>query len=96
MNLKVKSSDFLREEFTELVRWLSEKDWERWDKEIEADSEAGKLDFLVREALGEKQKELSRTCEASHNSPFLGFLCATSRSSPESGPTKLRTPQTKS
>ena len=40
-----------KEEFTELVRWLSEKDWERWDKEIEADSEAGRLDFLVHEAF---------------------------------------------
>jgi len=44
------------EEFTELVRWLSEKDWERWDKEIEADCEAGKLEFLVREAFDEKAK----------------------------------------
>jgi hypothetical protein len=35
---------------------LSEKDWERWDKEIEADSEAGKLDFLIREALDAKAK----------------------------------------
>ncbi|MBI2990643.1 MAG: hypothetical protein HYY47_00660, partial [Deltaproteobacteria bacterium] len=45
-----------KEEFTELVRWLSEKDWERWDKEIEADSAAGRLDFLVREALDAKGK----------------------------------------
>ena len=44
------------EEFTEIFRWLSEKDWERWDKEIEADSQAGKLDFLVREAREEKAK----------------------------------------
>ena len=44
------------EEFTELCRWLSEKDWARWDNEIIADSEAGKLDFLVREALDEKAK----------------------------------------
>ena len=36
-----------QEEFTELVRWLSDKDWERWDKEIEADSEAGTLDLLM-------------------------------------------------
>jgi hypothetical protein len=36
---------FPKDEFTELVRWLPQKDW---DKEIEADSEAGKLDFLVR------------------------------------------------
>ncbi len=44
------------EEFSELVRWLSEKDWESLDKEIVADSEAGKLDFLVREALDGKAK----------------------------------------
>ena len=44
------------EEFAEIFRWLSEKDWERWDKEIEADSQAGKLDFLAREARQEKAK----------------------------------------
>ena len=44
------------EEFAELFRWLSEKDWERWDKEIEADSQAGRLDFLEREAREEKAK----------------------------------------
>jgi hypothetical protein len=54
--LKTEIERLPREEFTELVRWLSEKDWERWDKEIEADSEAGRLDFLMREALDEKAK----------------------------------------
>jgi hypothetical protein len=44
------------EEFAELFRWLSEKDWERWDKQIEADSRAGRLDFLEREAREEKAK----------------------------------------
>ncbi len=44
------------EEFAELFRWLSEKDWEQWDKEIEANSQAGRLDFLVREAREEKAK----------------------------------------
>ena len=44
------------EEVSELFRWLSEKEWENWDKEIEADSEAGKLDFLVREAHEGKSK----------------------------------------
>jgi hypothetical protein len=38
------------EELAEIFRWLSERDWERWDREIEADAQAGKLDFLVREA----------------------------------------------
>jgi len=54
--LKTEIEGLPKEEFTELVRWLSEKEWERWDKEIEADSEAGRLDFLVREALDEKAK----------------------------------------
>jgi hypothetical protein len=43
-------------EFAELYRWLSEKDWDRWDTEIEADSAAGNLDFLLREAEEEKAK----------------------------------------
>ena len=54
--LKAAIGELSSEQFTELVRWLSEKDWERWDKEIEAGSEAGKLDFLMREALDEKAK----------------------------------------
>ena len=54
--LKAEIERLPEDEFSELVRWLSEKDWERWDKEIEADSEAGKLDFLVREALDAKAK----------------------------------------
>jgi hypothetical protein len=44
------------EDVAELFRWLSEKEWENWDKEIEADSQAGKRDFLVREAHEEKAK----------------------------------------
>ncbi len=54
--LKTEIEKLPKEEFSELVRWLSEKDWESWDKEIVADSEAGKLDFLVREALDGKAK----------------------------------------
>jgi hypothetical protein len=44
------------EEAAELFRWLSEREWESWDKEMEADSQSGRLDFLVREALHEKAK----------------------------------------
>ncbi|MEX2494077.1 MAG: hypothetical protein WD425_20245 [Nitrospirales bacterium] len=54
--LKTEIERLPQEEFTELVLWLSEKDWERWDKEIAADSAAGKLDFLRREALEKKAK----------------------------------------
>ena len=55
-DLKTAIERLPREEFTELVRWLSAKDWEQWDREIEADSRTGKLDFLVREALDAKTK----------------------------------------
>ncbi|CUQ66881.1 hypothetical protein [Candidatus Nitrospira inopinata] len=48
------------EQFAELGRWLSEKDWGRWSKEIEADSIAGKLDCLVREALDAKAKGMRK------------------------------------
>ncbi len=45
-----------QEDYTQLRQWFSEKDWQKWDKQIEADSEAGKLDFLVKEALDGKEK----------------------------------------
>ncbi len=54
--LKAEIEKLPSEEFAQFFRWLSEKDWERWDKEIEADSQAGRLDFLVREAHAEKAK----------------------------------------
>ena len=39
------------EEYVRLRQWFSEKDWQKWDRQIEEDSESGKLDFLIREAL---------------------------------------------
>lgn len=44
------------EEYARLREWFAERDWEKWDKQIEADSESGKLDFLVKEACDEKVK----------------------------------------
>lgn len=55
-SLKAQIESLPSEEFAEIFRWLSEKDWERWDKEIAADSDAGRLDFLEREAREEKAK----------------------------------------
>ena len=43
-------------EYVQLRRWFSEKDWQKWDAQIEADSESGKLDFLVDEAIDEKHE----------------------------------------
>lgn len=37
-------------EYAELRDWFGERDWERWDEQIEADSDAGRLDPLIAEA----------------------------------------------
>ena len=37
-------------EYSRFRQWFLERDWERWDRQIEADSASGKLDFLIREA----------------------------------------------
>jgi hypothetical protein len=44
------------EEYGEFRRWFLERDWAKWDRQIEADSASGKLEFLVREAQEAKGK----------------------------------------
>jgi hypothetical protein len=44
------------EEFVQLRQWFAEKDWERWNRQIESDAAAGKLDFLRDEALAAKKQ----------------------------------------
>ena len=41
-------------DYNRLSRWFHERDWEQWDAEIEADSQAGKLDFLSKQSLQAK------------------------------------------
>jgi len=43
-----------KEEFGRLRDWFYERDWERWDRQIEEDSGSEKLDSLVKEALDGK------------------------------------------
>ncbi|MCG8625028.1 MAG: hypothetical protein MJE68_23890 [Proteobacteria bacterium] len=43
-------------DYIELRQWFNEKDWDKWDRQIEADSKSGKLDFLIADALKEKEK----------------------------------------
>lgn len=47
-----------QEDHARLRDWFSERDWEKWDEEIEKDSAAGKLDSLVKEAIAEKNQGL--------------------------------------
>ena len=43
-------------DYIQLRQWFVEKDWRKWDRQIEMDSDSGKLDFLMKEALDEKDK----------------------------------------
>ncbi len=55
-DLKAEIENLSTNEVAEIYRWLSEKDWTAWDREIEVDSVDQKLEFLVREAFEEKTK----------------------------------------
>lgn len=46
--------------FAKLRDWFIEFDHARWDKHIEADSNNGKLDFLINAALAEHQAGKTR------------------------------------
>ena len=48
------------DEYRQLKAWLHEHDWDRWDEQIERDSESGALDFLAAEALEDKENGLLR------------------------------------
>ncbi len=44
------------EDYGQLRRWFADKDWGKWDTQLEEDSKSGKLDFLIKEAFEEKQE----------------------------------------
>ena len=46
--------------FSKLREWFLEFDQSRWDKQIEVDSNAGKLDFLINTALDEHKAGKTR------------------------------------
>ena len=48
------------EDYERIRQWLVEADWDDWDRQIAADSEAGRLDSLVQEALENKRRGLLR------------------------------------
>ena len=45
-----------KEDYARFRAWFREMDWDRWDRQIGADSEQGKLDFLIAEAQEAKRK----------------------------------------
>ena len=45
-----------KSDYAQLRRWLNEYDWEEWDQQIEADSDDGKLNFLMDQATEAKRQ----------------------------------------
>jgi len=58
--LEQQISELDDDSFEQLREWFIEFDQTRWDKKIEADSNAGKLDFLINNALAEYQAGKTR------------------------------------
>jgi hypothetical protein len=48
------------EELTAFRDWFAEYDWQLWDRQLEADVAAGKLDDLAAEALAELDRGETR------------------------------------
>jgi hypothetical protein len=46
-----------QEEYSQFRRWFFDHDGKEWDQEIEEDSKAGKLDFLILEAAEAKKND---------------------------------------
>jgi len=44
------------EELAAFRAWFSEYDWQLWDRQLEVDAAAGKLDALAAEALSEFER----------------------------------------
>ena len=48
-------SNLPEKEYRQFRQWFLERDWEKWDRQIEEDSASGRLDFLAREAREAKK-----------------------------------------
>ena len=46
------------EDYSRIVQWFRVREQRRWDEQLDADSAAGKLDFLFEEADSEAAKGL--------------------------------------
>ena len=55
--IKIAIENLPEKDFFLLRKWFWEKDWEKWDKQIENDSECKKIDFIIKEALNEKRED---------------------------------------
>jgi hypothetical protein len=58
--LQVEIEALPESDFARLRQWFIDRDWERWDRQLESDVAAGKLDFLLDEAASAKTQSLLR------------------------------------
>ena len=50
-------------DYLQLKQWFDELKWDKWDRQIEADSNTGRLDFLIDEAREAKEKGTLKNLE---------------------------------
>lgn len=58
--LQIAVDSLTQDEYGRFRRWFFDRDWEKWDREIEEDVKAGRLNFLVQEAADEKKRNKLR------------------------------------
>jgi hypothetical protein len=58
--LEKQISELDNDSFSKLREWFIEFEQLRWEKQIEADSNSGKLDFLINSALAEHKTGKTR------------------------------------
>jgi hypothetical protein len=73
------------DDVAELLAWLEEFHARLWDKQIEDDLEAGRLDSLITEVDAEYEAGMSNLYEASHPVPFLATPQAVAEKHPGVG-----------
>ncbi len=47
-NIQVAIESLSEEECSRLLEWFVERDWAQWDREIEIDSQSGKLELVEK------------------------------------------------
>ena len=50
-------------DYLQLKQWFDELKWDKWDRQIEEDSNTSRLDFLIDEALEAKEKGTLKNLE---------------------------------
>lgn len=58
--IEIRIKNLSPDELSKLRAWFSEFDAQTWDRQLEADSGAGKLDRLIEESLAEHTAGKSR------------------------------------